>query len=327
MKRWMEFGRRSASRNARGTKTEHLRKRNLSPQPRVRQDPVSRSLRGRRSTPLSRPVRVAGLSGFFLVALAVGIATSATVSRGVARWWADAPTRVHSIAVLGHRHLEAAQVASATRLVRSAFLENLNASAIARDLAGHAWIESANVVPLPSGQVLVRIEERDPSATLHSGDATGVMWVDASGTPFAPADEEHQDFATRVRLVTTQKFAPGEAHRTLANAVALSQHLAPRTGLRRVSAEIQLPDPGDPRHWVLRSRNGELEAVLGAWEPPKTRGNERFASLETRLTRLERVLAADLSQAATSGRIDLRFKDQAIWVADDSPTGGRQTRD
>ena len=46
MKRRMEFGRRRAARNAQGTKTEQLRDRNLSPQPRVRQDPVSRSLRG-----------------------------------------------------------------------------------------------------------------------------------------------------------------------------------------------------------------------------------------------------------------------------------------
>ena len=327
MKRRMEFGRRRAARNAQGTKTEQLRDRNLSPQPRVRQDPVSRSLRGRRSAPVSRPVRIAGLAGFFLIAVAVGIATSAKVSGGIAHWWADAPSRVHSIAVTGHQHLEAVQVASATGLVRSAFLENLNASAVAQDLAGHAWIEAAHVVPLPSGQVLVRIEERDPSATLHSRDATDVMWVDASGTPFALADEKDRDFATPVRLVTTQKFAAGKAHPALANAVALSQHLAQRTGLGRINAEIQLPEPGDPRQWVLRSQSGELEAVLGAWEPPKMHGNDRFASLETRLTRLEHFLAADLSQAATTGRIDLRFKDQAIWVADVDPTGGRQTRD
>ena len=320
-------GRRGTARHTGNSKPQRLRQRNLSPQPRVRHEAVPRSQRGRGHPPVSRPVWIAGASGLFLIAIAIGIASSAEVSRITAYWWTQVPTRVHSIAVTGQQRLDAAQVASATGLVRSAFLENLNPSAIEQDLESHSWIEAAEVITLPSGQVLVKVEEREPSAILHPSDGSSVMWVDRSGTPFALAQENDDNFSSMPRLITAEPFLPDEAHLPLAHAVALLEHIASPGDANAIFTEIQLPTSQDLRGWLLRTRERDLEVILGTWEPAANEESERFRALQTRLTKLRQVLAGNLSEGKLTGRIDLRFKDQAIWIADVPSVGGGQPRD
>ena len=320
-------GRRSTARHTGNSKPQRLRQRNLSPQPRVRHKAIPRSQRGRANPPVSRSVWIAGVSGLFLLAIAIGIGSSAEVSRITAHWWTQAPTRVHSIAVTGQQRLDAAQVASATGLVRSAFLENLNPLAIEQDLEAHAWIETAEVITLPSGQVLVKVEEREPSAILHPSDGSSMMWVDRSGTPFALAQENEDNFSSTPRLIAADAFAPDEAHIPLAQAIALLEHIASPGDANAIFSEVQLPAPKDLRGWLLRTRERDLEVILGSWEPAENEGSERFRTLQTRLTKLRQVLAGNLSEGKLTGRIDLRFKDQAIWIADVPSVGGGQPRD
>ncbi len=320
--------RRSSARHSSNSKPQRIRQRNLSPQPRVRHEAVPRSPRGRSNPPLSRSVWIAGVSGLFLIAIAIGIANSAEVSRITATWWTQMPTRVQSIAVIGQQRLNATQIASATGLVRSAFLENLNTSAIEQDLEAHAWIKAAEVIALPSGQVLVKVREREPSAILQPSDGSHKMWVDRSGVPFAPARENEGNFSSMPRLIMTAgAFATNESHPPLANAIALLEHLASPGDANGIFTEVQLPTPEDLRGWILRTHERDLEVILGAWEPATHKDSERFSALEARLTKLRQMLAGNLSEGKLTGRIDLRFKDQAIWIADIPSIGGGQPRD
>jgi cell division septal protein FtsQ len=213
------------------------------------------------------------------------------------QWWIQGPLRLESIEVQGGQRLTPAEVAAATGIEKGALLETVAVEAVAERLSEHPWILSARALLLPSGRLLVRVQERVPRAALWSEDSW--RWVDESGTPFAKTEALETRAMPRIR--SARALATGQASPQLARAVALTLAL-PQHGIRG-PADLRLPEEGSAEGWVLRARDGELEAVLGA---------ER---LEERIEELALLLASNLEVTQGSKRIDLRFEDRAILRA------------
>lgn len=312
---------RERRRNRRGSRIEHTN--------RVRQSKARAHLARRRGgeAPKSRPrISQSGrsgragrpiqpLSGWALAAafgtsLAIGALAGTPLIR--AAIGAESSPSLVAISVLGNERLSAEEVADATAVLRGQALESLNADEVVTNLESHPWIRSAEAVSLPTGRLVVRIQERQPLAALLDAGEAGWRWVDAAGVPFAPtADVEAEAMP---KLFSKRAFATGETSALLAEAVKLALEV-PRRGLPS-PARLELPDSGDTassgnevndsKGWVLRTRQGShsLEAVLG-----------RGAELPARLDRLAWLLASDLDETRAAAVVDLRFEDQAVLQA------------
>jgi cell division septal protein FtsQ len=206
--------------------------------------------------------------------------------------WVGAAT-LERVSVQGAQHLSAQAIAAASGVVPGSSLARLDRSAIIGRLAEHAWIERAQVLALPSGRLLLAVEEREPVAVLAGPEPRA---VDASGTPFAAAPAEGLE--TLPRLVAAQTFAPGQPHAELADALALARRL-PELGLA-APVEVGIAAPEDPEGFSLRLPDLAPRVVLGRED------------LEAKLADLVRLLEADLPELTSATRLDLRFRDQAV---------------
>lgn len=253
------------------------------------------------------------LGAAFAVSVGVGTLAAAPLLRGITG--ADTTPQLVAISVLGNERLSAEEVASATSAQRGQALDSLHAGDVIVSLESHPWIRSAEAVTLPTGQLVVRIQERQPKAALLDAGAEGWRWVDESGVPFALTAAAEAE--AMPKLYSRRTFSTGEESALLAEAVALALEV-PRRGLPS-PARLELPeretaDQGDrevadSRGWVLRTRHGShsLEAVLG-------RGDK----LPARLDRLAWLLASDLDETQTAAVVDLRFEDQAVLQPPDA---------
>ncbi|MCG8587957.1 MAG: cell division protein FtsQ/DivIB, partial [Proteobacteria bacterium] len=204
--------------------------------------------------------------------------------------------------------LDPARVAQVAARAAGPTLAELDPDAVASRLREDTWIREARVMALPTGRLLVRIDERVPRATLRGSGPDAWLLVDATGDAFAPAAEGDLEALPRV---LAGEIAPGDAlERGLAEAVSLADSL-PELGLA-APVEVRLPKPGDPLGWVLRLRGIPCDVVLGFGAPIEQR---------ERLERLARLLASDLAAARTASRIDLRFADRAV-LRRGSPASG-----
>ena len=193
----------------------------------------------------------------------------------------------------GLRHLSSADVVAASGLVAGTTLETVDLAELATQLETHPWIEHARTLRLPSGLVLIGVREREAAATLVG---TETWAIDANGTPFDRVSSESLEGLPRI--VTRERFEPGVAHGSLAEAVSLPRQLADH-GLP-AAVEIGITASDDPEGLWLRLPDIAARIVLG-------RGQ-----LDEKLDRLARVLDAELPELARATRIDLRFSDQAV---------------
>ena len=245
---------------------------------------------------------VCGLCG-----LAVGLLAGPLALEVAIAHWEGEPLRVASISVSGNSRLSTRDVARATGVTPGSPLASLDSRDVERRLATHRWIRSARATALPTGALLVEIEERRPRAVVRSGSEQSWYLVDASAVPFAPADPEIA--AGLPRLHSGSALAIGDRHEVLARALALARDLpldalsdpaSPSGAGWPAGLELRLPTPGSPEGWVLRSARPPGEVILG------TRG------LERRMKQLERLLASDLREVREAETIDLRFADRAV---------------
>ncbi len=208
-----------------------------------------------------------------------------------AAWRRDA--RLDSLAVHGLRHVAPGEIAAAGGLTTGQALSGRDAGALAARVAAHAWIETAQVLPLPSGQALVAVVEREPAALLAGSPAWA---VDAAGVPFAPVTET--ELPGLPRLASATDATPGEASAELAGAVELARRL-PGLGLPEPS-EIAVAAPDDAEGYSLRLAGLRPRFVLGRDD------------LDARLADLARLLEAGRPELERAERVDLRFRDQAV---------------
>jgi hypothetical protein len=218
-------------------------------------------------------------------------------------------------------------VALATGVTPGSPLASVDSQAVERRLTSHLWIRSARATALPTGALLVEIEERQPLAVVRSGSEEHWYLLDASAVPFAPADPELA--AVLPRLHSSQALAMGNRHEVLARALDIVRDLpvdalSERTGAPASPSgsswpeglELQLPVPDSTEGWVLRSRHPATHVILGE------------EGLEQRVERLEQLLASDLPELRGAETIDLRFADRAVLrTTSGSRRGGHQAAD
>ncbi len=269
--------------------------------------------RGDRTTqhdPIRRRLVVAGA---FAISVIAGAVFGWPTLDAAGTWSAGHPVRIERIAVQGNRLLSSRDVAAATGVAPGQMGADVAPDEVGRRLREHPWIRDAQVLRLPTGKLLISIDEREPAALLAPSDEAGALgwrFIDATGTPFAHRDApgpsllDTRTSAEWPRLRGGERLADGQAHPELAAALALTRHvraeglaelLAARDGL-----ELRLPEPGDPQGWVLDAGRGRPLVILG---------HDRLIE---RLGRLETLLRSQTGELRGTDQIDLRFADRAI---------------
>ncbi len=284
-----------------------------------------------------RPPRLALLLG--LAGSAVLGAVSAHTLTPAALAWLAPEAGLAAIAVQGHERLSALRVARATGLTAGQPLSEGDPASVVRALETDPWIASARALRLPTGTLLVGVEERQPRALLSpaapagfegggkglkAGEKPDGRWiaVDAQGRAFAPVDAERWPELPRLHTWTASARDASADDALLAQAVRLAASL-PRYGIATgAGLAIELPrtQAGDAERassWILRTQRPSLEIWLGA--TPHEKALERLAELlEAKLPAVE--LSLDEKNPL---RIDVRFRDRAILRASGPslPTG------
>ena len=216
-----------------------------------------------------------------------------------------APGPLETLAVRGTRVLTPEDVAAATGMARGTALDDLDPAELAETLTSHAWIAEARAVPLPGGQLVLRVVEHEAVAILAGPEPWA---VDAAGVPFAPAPPGPR--ADLPQLVPDQRPPNGEAAPALARAVALARALAAR-GLP-APVEIAIAAPEDPEGFRLQLADLAPQVILG------------HEDLDARLDALAELLDAELPAVSGASRVDLRFEGQAVLDGSPSPDGAAQ---
>ena len=192
------------------------------------------------------PVGRALLAAAFLLSVLTGALLSPVIFEGLDYAFRPEPAPLRSIAVQGNQRLSTREVAVATGIDPAAPESKISIEALEGRLQSHPWILSARALQLPTGRLLVRIQERMPVALLCSphpcdGNATGWLLVDAHGTPFASALAAED--RTLPRIVGRRARAGPETDPDLARAVSLQDRL-PGAGSGRAPAAVALPEAG-----------------------------------------------------------------------------------
>lgn len=306
------------------TRTRHERQaRKRRRRARAHLQKVSR--RGQHATEIQQriPLRPAGrgwnafVGILFSAFVLAGVLGAQPLARAGLEWWNQAVPHVDRVAIRGHRHLDARDVALTSGIERSAGIETLEIPKIVEKLVSHDWIAEAEILLLPSGTALIGVSERRPRAIVFaSGDTQGSL-VDAAGTPFASAAPEDLANPNLVRLRISAAAPRQVASPALSRATALAEAIQALAIDRLAFAELAVPSPasspndGEPPGWTLRSADGGLEVRLGP---------DEGEAMVTRLGYLQRLFAADLFEEPARGRIDLRFGEQAVLRASLRPS-------
>jgi cell division protein FtsQ len=209
--------------------------------------------------------------------------------------------RLLGIHVQGNARLSDAELLAAAGVAPGAELGAVDAREVARRLAGHAWVRSARAARLPSGSLLLAVEEREPRAVLAGATPFA---IDAEGRPFAPVAADA--FPELPRIASASPAVRGEPSPALAAAVALAERLA-GFGLPP-AAEVSVGAADDPRGSAVRLRGLGPRFVLGR-DP------------DAALPRLARVVDSGLPELTLAASVDLRFQDQAVLHEAPSPDG------
>ena len=283
-----------------------------------------RTGRGHSARSLSGKARLA----LFVASLLLGLGLARVVTARLVSWWTDSPAAVTAVAVEGTVRLTPAEVARSAGLSRGHPIDAFVPAQLAEDLTAHPWIRSARVAVLPTGTVILAVEERRPRAVLQRPGQPGIF-VDAEGVAFAEVRE--QDHAEALRLPAlavlgdameggSVEDGPVEAGASgadasapaaidLAEALGLLDRLEgmalpglARDELPHRGLVLGLPAPGSPRGWVLRCAGGAVVVL----------GGGHTATVAERLDRLERLLSAGLGELDRTKEIDLRFAGQAV---------------
>jgi cell division protein FtsQ len=244
---------------------------------------LDRVQRQREEPRSARPARRTGL-----LVLALSLCAGALSAQA---WRREAT--LQSLAVQGLQRVSAAEIAARSGLAPGTPLAEVDAQALAARLAEDGWIESVRALRLPTGRVLVKVQEREPAALLV-GETP--LAVDASGVPFAPLGAAAG--AGLPRIASARAPQPGAASPELAGAVALARRVA-ALGLPEAQ-EIGVAAPEDPRGYSLRLAGLAPLVVLGRDD------------LDARLADLARLLDAALPALGRAQQVDLRFRDQAV---------------
>jgi cell division septal protein FtsQ len=255
------------------------------------------------------PRRAFGSTGaraaIFAGSLCLGALLAEAVTARAVEWLGARPATLESISVLGTERLSGEDVAWATGLEKGSPLGELSEAALESQIAAHPWIREARVAVLPTGTVIVEVEEQVAEAVLR--DETGEHFVDASGVEFAQVQPAEALDAAALPLLVGEGADPAILGLGLAIAARIEEIALPdfeEPGLPHRGLELWLPSAARDLRlgWILR-RTGGSEVILG---------NDDVATVHERLDRLARLLESDLMELEETTAIDLRFAGQAV---------------
>jgi hypothetical protein len=222
------------------------------------------------------------------------------------------PSLIHKISVQGSEFLSAGEIAAAAGVVKGSPTSSIDTDAVESRLIEHPWILRADSLTLPTGNLLIRIEERYPLALLYSEsiDRSAIdrganarasrspRLIDTSGTPFVGA--ETGAWPGLPRLHSDVHFDTGQPSPVLLEAIVLAKSVDELGIATAQPRTIELPSQDSDEGWVLRTDAGRQRVILGHRE------------LGPRIERLAMLLGADLGSARVAEEIDLRFADRAV---------------
>jgi hypothetical protein len=236
--------------------------------------------------------------------IGLGILALATLAGALSTERVVPVPQLKTLFVTGAARLSDPELADAAGVARGDALLGVEAEAVAERLAAHAWVRSARAARLPTGSLVLAIEEHEPRAVLSGPQAHA---LDADGTPFAAVAQDA--FPELPRVASPAPLAPGEPSVALAAAVQLTERLA---GLGLPPAEeVSLSSAADPSGSVLRLRGLSPRFLLGR-------------DVDAALPRLARLLATGPPQVLLVETVDLRFQDQAVLRREPPRTGAEQ---
>jgi cell division protein FtsQ len=227
---------------------------------------------------------------------------------------------LRAISVQGHHRLPAREVAEATGLAKAATLDELQLEDLVERLARHPWIRSARVALLPTGTLIVSIEEREARAVLRGAGKEAALLLDEHCVPFASVEVPPDPLLPTLRTATAREA--GKADDELCRALALAESVrdlaqpdASPSRNRYARSEVVLPEPGSELGWMLQTPSGEAVIL----------GDGSAELLVGRLANFERLLDSGIDAVERASTIDLRFADQAVLRGLASPDGASKS--
>ena len=228
------------------------------------------------------------------------------------QWAPDELGQIESIAIQGNSQLSFKDVALATGIALGQSLAEIDLNQVEARLREEPWIKNAQVLRLPPATLVIRVEEREPSAVLVAESETDkpgrMRLVDESGVVFASAS----GLEALPVLIDGEEMENGRNPALLASGLSLLRRLH-EAEIALILDEnrplaLQLPQNGSSRGWIFR---GRVEVVLGDRQ------------LDTRIERLVTLLKNDEVQTLLKSpgmKIDLRFAEQAVLQSPEEGT-------
>jgi cell division septal protein FtsQ len=261
-----------------------------------------------RSAVPTQPPRTLVLAGITAVSLLLGAGFGNPLVATARSWIVGEPVRLETISVSGAERLSPAAIAESTGLTPGAALDSIDSRVIEQSLSEHPWIADARALRLPTGQLLIEVTERVARAVVVTENGELGSAVDASGMPFAPAEE--QDLSTLPKLKTKSEIESHVADEQLARAIALAYQL-PEFDLP-LPTELSIAADSDPVGFTLHLPDFSPQIIIG-WE-----------DFETRLAKLARLIEENLEEVGNAQTLDLRFADQAVLRGSSPPKEATQ---
>lgn len=255
--------------------------------------------------------------GLFAGSVFLGLLLAKTAVPAGLHWWNEDPPRLLEIAVLGNDRLQVDEIARALALTPGTPLSTLSSVELVERIVRHPWIRSAQLVALPTGTLIVRVEERRPHAVILDPKSGTRSFVDPDGVVFAAVDAGAFGHAEAIPTLVANSH-PGVGSDAAAIRASLSLGEVVRNlelrGLARPGAphrglELVLPEADDPTGWILRRAADTRRDEAGQMV---ILGDGSVAEVTDRLVRLDQMLAAPLGEVQRATSIDLRFAGQAV---------------
>jgi cell division septal protein FtsQ len=248
------------------------------------------------------PVRISFRRSLSLVALVLatmaGIYAAAPVSQRVL-----APVAgLERIDVQGATILAPEAIVRAAGLHRGNALEDLDLEQIVAAIEAEPWIESARVLQLPTGTLVISVVERNAIAIWQSDPTSEARLVDSSGRRFDGALEPAGELPrVRGEAGAGADTLPGDALEILG---AIERHATAGGLPNGLTLYLPVIENGDDVGYVLQ---------LGPDGPRAVLGRQLYAE---RLARLAALVESGESTFRSARLIDLRYADRAVLRAE-----------
>lgn len=100
--------------------------------------------------------------------------------------WFGPALSVHSVEVVGSRHLTASQLAHAAGLDANASIVSIDSVSAEQRLLDQVWVRTATVQPQLPGTVVVQVSEWQPVAVFHAGPSTKLFLLSSQAVVLGP---------------------------------------------------------------------------------------------------------------------------------------------